>query len=98
MTGRGPWYITASAVHDYAALARLGDSADDDVFARAEVALMELAEETVASGRKPRLMDSGALVYRGPRPLRLGLVVVTERRPEGPLPQLVRVLPEHNRH
>jgi len=30
-----------------------------------------------------------------PGRLRLGLVVTTGRRPEGELPQLVRVLPEH---
>jgi hypothetical protein len=60
--------------------------------ARAEGELIRIAEETVASGRKPRRLRSGALCYRGPRPLRLGLVVTTGRRPEGELPQLVRAL------
>lgn len=93
MTARGPWYITARAVRDYAALASLGDADDDDVFAQAEESLIELAAATVASGRKPARLASGALSYRGPSPLRLRLHVVERPRPEGPLPQLVRVLP-----
>lgn len=94
---RGPWYISARAVREYAALAALGDPDDPEVWARAEGELIAMAEETVASGRRPVRMRSGALRYRGPRPLRLGLVVVETRRPEGPLPQLVRVLGEHQR-
>lgn len=98
MTGRGPWYLSARAVREYAALAGHGDPDEEAVFARAEAALMRQAEETVASGRRPVRMRSGALRYRGPRPLRLTLVVVDEPRPEGPLPQLVRVLGEAHAH
>jgi phage terminase large subunit-like protein len=94
---RGPWYISARAVREYAALTGLGDADDESVFAAAEEELIAIAEETVASGRRPRRLRTGALVYRGPRPRRLRLVVVTEPRPEGPLPQLVRVLPEYQR-
>lgn len=95
---RGPWYISARAVREYAALAQLGDTEDEDVFAGAEDALLQIAEETVASGRKPVRMRTGALRYRGPRPMRLTLIVVEEPRPEGPLPQLVRILPETHRY
>lgn len=91
----GPWYISARAVREYAALARLGNPDDPAVWDRAERELIAMARETVASGRQPRRMRSGALRYRGPRPLRLTLIVVDAPRPEGPLPQLVRVLGQH---
>jgi len=97
VTVRGPWYLSARAVREYAALAGLADTDDDDVWFQAEEELLTIAEETMASERKPRTMRTGALVYRGPKPLRLRLVVVQEPRPEGPLPQLVRVLPEYER-
>jgi hypothetical protein len=97
VTARGPWYVTARAVREYAALARLGNPDDEAVFAAAEDALIRIAEETVASGRKPSRMRSGAMRFRGPRPARLTLIVVDQPRPEGPLPQLVRVLPSHHK-
>lgn len=92
---RGPWYITAQAVRDYVRIAGLGDPADEAVFDAAEDALMAIAEATAASGRVPARLDTGALRYRGPKPLRLNLIVTTDPRPEGPLPQLVRVMPSH---
>jgi len=95
---RGPWYISARAVRDYLALrgrAVVDDGSDWD---HAAVELGRLAEQTVASGRRPKTMESGALRYRGPKPLRLGLVVMPDPRPEGDLPQLVRVLPGHAGH
>ena len=96
MTVRGPWYITTRAVSDYlTVLGRDPDSVDDDAWYQAESELISMAEETVASGRRPKRMRTGAWRYRGPRPLRLSLIVVDEPRPEGPLPQLVRVEPSH---
>ena len=97
MTAHGPWYISARAVKEYAALARLGDANDPAIWDRAESELIAMARETAASGREPRPMRSGALRYRGPRPLRLTLIVTPGPRPEGDLPQLVRVLPESQR-
>lgn len=95
MTACGPWYITAAACRDYMAITGLPDT--EAGFAAAEDALIELASATVASGRVPAPMRSGALRYRGPRPLRLTLIVTPDPRPEGELPQLVRVLGPHNR-
>lgn len=93
MTARGPWYITAAACRDYMAITGLPDT--EAGFAAAEDALIELASATVASGRVPAPMRSGALRYRGPRPARLTLIVTVDPRPEGPLPQLVRVMSSH---
>jgi hypothetical protein len=92
---RGPWYISARAVRDYLALRGRQIVDDGPAWDRAERELIEMAAATVASGREPRALDTGALRYRGPKPLRLGLVVVPAPRVEGDLPQLVRVLPSH---
>lgn len=89
----GPWYITMQAVESY--LRILGWPEDDDHWLRAEAQLVQMARETVASGREPRPTASGILRYRGPRPRRLGLVVSTAPHPDGPLPQLVDVIPAH---
>lgn len=118
---RGPWYISARAVRDYAGILVLRASGSSGAFPwweefrgdlqaiasgsldeglvwdRLAVNLQRMAEETVASGRRPKAMDSGALRYRGPKPLRLVLVVVPAPRLEGDLPQLVRVLASHER-
>lgn len=93
MPVRGPWYITAAAVREYMAIVGLPDT--DAGFAEGEERLVEAAIETVGSGRGPARMQSGALRYRGPRPERLTLVVVEGARPEGELPQLVRVMRAH---
>lgn len=92
---RGPWYVSARAVRDYLELRGRPLVEDGPEWDWAEDELMRIAAETVASGRQPREMDSGALRYRGPKPLRLGLVVMPAPREEGDLPQLVRVLPGH---
>lgn len=91
---KGPWYVSARAVREYAALARLGDPDDERVWATAEDELIDLCEETVGSGRKVLRLRSGLLQYRGPRPLRLTLIVSEDARPEGTLPQLISVLPQ----
>lgn len=93
MTARGPWYITAAAVRDYLAITGQDPDAEGDVFDRASDALVTIAIATVASDRQPTPTDSGALRYRGPRPLRLRLIVTAAVRSEGGLPQLVTVLP-----
>jgi hypothetical protein len=82
-------------VQDYLSLRGRGPVTDGPEWDRAERELIEMAIETVASGRVPRAMDSGALRYRGPKPLRLALVVIHDARAEGDLPQLVRVLAGH---
>ena len=88
MTASGPWYLSARAVREYGRLARL-DTSTDDGFDRAAMSL----QEYVAQAHHVRDQDNGLQLWRGPRPLRLRLLVSTARRREGPLPQLVTVLP-----
>jgi len=87
-----PWYISVRAVRDLLALQKRPQESDGPAFDAAEKTLMSWAEETIASGRVPKRLDSGALRYRGPAPERLTLIVTDGPRPEGDLPQLVRVL------
>lgn len=89
----GPWYITDAAVEKYLAIAGRADTtAARD---RAAVELERMAIATVESERVPRHIGQHTLRYRGPSPQRLQLIVSTEVRPEGPLPQLVDVWSEH---
>ena len=72
---RGPWYISAAAVRDYLWLMGRPDCTDGPAFDAAEAELIAIAEATVASGRTPATLQSGALRYRGPKPRRLMLIV-----------------------
>lgn len=92
----GPWYISAAAVRDYLAITRQPAVEDGPAWERARGELIRIAEDTIASSRQPARERSGALRYRGPKPLRLGLIVMPSYV-EGRSPQLVRVLPSHNR-
>jgi hypothetical protein len=89
MTGC-PWYISAQAVRDYIAIRRMRDPDGERTFEVAERELMEIAGRS--AHKAPKRMDSGALQYRGPKPHKLNLIVREEPRPEGPKPQLVRVI------
>lgn len=86
-----PWYITHRAVEDYCELHGWPD--DDEHFDRGENELLELAERA----HHVRDQDNGLQLWRGPTPGRLRLLVSTAKRPEGDLPQLVRVLPASDR-
>lgn len=92
---RGPWYVSARAVREYLALTGRPPVDDGPVWDEAEDELIDIAERTVAADRRPRVLRSGLVQYRGPRPLRLRLIVAPKPRAEGSLPQLVQVLPEH---
>jgi hypothetical protein len=95
MTARGPWYISARAVHEY--LAIVGRADNEIEFSRAERELIELAREVVRADREPKRLRGGLLQYRGPSPLRLRLLVATAASArEGELAPLVSVLPEHD--
>lgn len=95
---QGPWYITDAAV---AALLRLaGRPPTGPNLDWAAVELERMAVETMASDRVPQHTNQRIMRYRGPRRPGTGydraqLIVSTEVRPEGPLPQLVDVVPEH---
>lgn len=95
-----PWYISARAVREYAAILGVDASVDEADFDRCEDELVSIAR--VAKFGTCR--DNGLLEYRGKVPPesrrllrsrtdedRLTLLVSTEPRPEGPLPQLVSV-------
>ncbi len=88
-----PWYASAHAVRRYIEVtgSKLSfDDASDELIAYCSRAWLRYQ----GTDRQPKVARSGgAYVYRGPGPHRLGLVVVMERRPEGPKPQLVDVLP-----
>lgn len=94
MTIKGPWYISAQAVRDLLGIKGLRVADDGPEFDRAELELIELAERVVADRKEPKPMG-GLLMYRGPRPLRLRLIVSESERAEGSHPQLVGVKPDH---
>lgn len=90
---QGPWYLSARAVREYHRIATgRVDDPDDDQFDAAAEAL----QEAVGRARKVRVQHNGLELWRLTGSPRLRLLVSTEHRPEGDLPQLVRVLPEHD--
>lgn len=94
---RGPWYITMKALEDYLLLRGIDPATcSDHTLNRVEAELIKMAQQTVDSPRRPSRTRNGLLAYRGPRPLRLTLIVSGAARP-GDLPQLVGVSgnPEH---
>jgi hypothetical protein len=86
------WYVSARAVREYAAIAGRPAESDEAFGARAR----EL-EAMAAGAHHLRDQRNGLQIWRTGRPLRLRLVVSPEARPEGPLPQVVSVLPAHER-
>lgn len=85
----GPWYITATAIRQYLALLGQPVVKDGPVYRQAAEELQALA--TLCARKTPQqIADSGAEIYRGPRPRRLRLVVMPSDG-EGRAPQLVSV-------
>lgn len=88
------WYITVAAVRQYMAIMDYGGGTDGPIFDRAAIELENLCEQAklardVGPGQQSQLWRVKATV-RGKR-TRLELVVSTEQRAEGPLPQLIAV-------
>jgi hypothetical protein len=87
------WYLSAACVREYAAIARLPlddggpqwAAAERELAAHCDVA--RLAED----GPGPRQLWRTGNRDVGGRKIRLEMTVATSPRPEGPLPQLVRV-------
>lgn len=77
----GPWFITPHAVQRYIERCRPRASYEE--------ALHELVELSRGAVRK-KTLESGAELWRGPKPLRLRMVV---DRGNGGAPQLVTVRP-----
>lgn len=88
------WYITVAAVRDYMRIQGYAGSTDGPVFDRAAIELEDLCEQAklakdVGPDQQSQLWRVKATV-RDKR-TRLELVVSTEPRPEGPLPQLIAI-------
>jgi len=80
----GPWYITDTAVRQYATL-RGADRAD------AIEELRSIAKDA-AERKSPRRTAGGLLCYRVRKPIDVQLLVSDSARDEGTLPQLVAVV------
>jgi hypothetical protein len=76
-------------VREYLALTGRNGDRDDD-FAAGEDELVEITK----SATHVRNQDNGLQLWRARAPKRFRLLVSTDRRSEGSLPQLVRVLSE----
>lgn len=91
----GPWYISVAAVRELLEIKGLDRNDEGDDFTAAEQELQAIAQSVVDAKKEGTALESGAIRYRGPRPLRLRLTVMPAPRREGSLPQLVRVQPDH---
>ena len=90
------WYIGPAAVRRY-----LDVTGENLSFDAAAEKLTKMCAEIYKKyqqkpGLEPRLLASGASVYRGPSPERLRLMVAPEQEAAGRKPQLVDVLPGHS--
>lgn len=90
------WYISARAVREYLAIVGRPDDDGGPEWSRAENELQAMGQKALGGGQLRKLVPGTTLLrYRGPKPLRLGLLVSEEPRAEGPLPQLVSVNAGH---
>ena len=90
------WYIGAAAVRRY-----LDVTGETLSFEAATEKLTKMCVEIHKKyqqqpGLEPRLLASGAYVYRGPSPERLRLVVAPAQGSAGHKPELVDVMPGHS--
>lgn len=73
---QGPWFVTRAALDDFARLT--GES-------------RPALDQQIAAAHFVKRSESGAEIWRGPKPLRLRFIVRTEPGPGGDAPQLVRI-------
>lgn len=85
MTASGPWFLTPTAVGQWAALRGIHP---DQALGELIVVCCDAAER-----RSPRRSASGLLVYRVRRPIDVQLIVADQGLAAGELPQLVAVQP-----
>src|SRR3954452_5094348 len=90
------WYIGAAAVRRY--LDVTGETLSFDVATEKLTKMCADIREKYQQRQdlEPRLLPSGAYVYRGPSPERLRLLVAPEQESAGRNPQLVDGLPGHS--
>jgi|SRR6187549_3607716 len=90
------WYIGAAAVRRY--LDVTGETLPFEAAAEKLTTMCVQIHQKYQQqpGLEPRLLPSGAHVYRGPSPERLRLVVAPAQGSAGRKPQLVDVLPGHS--
>jgi hypothetical protein len=81
MAAAGRWWVTPTAIHQYCELTGRRD--DESTLAE----MIDVCEKA----HHVRSQENGLDLYRGPRPLRLRLLVAPARRSDE-LPQLVQVL------
>ena len=90
------WYIGAAAVRRYLEVTGEALSFDAATEKLTKTCVEIHAKYQQQPDLKPRLLPSGAYVYRGPSPERLRLVVAPAQESAGRKPQLVDVLPGHS--
>lgn len=92
-SGDGPWIIGVSAVTDYLQICGRPIVSSGDDYDLAEMELAEIAQKIVERDRPGdgRPMPDNCVQYRGPRPMRLRLLVSFA----GERPRLVKVQPDH---
>jgi hypothetical protein len=90
------WYIGSAAVRQY--LEVTGEPLSFDAATEKVTGICAAVRQKYERQPelKPRVLESGASVYRGPPPERLRLVVATDQVAAGRKPQLVNVLPGHS--
>jgi hypothetical protein len=90
------WYIGAAAVRRY--LDVTGQALSFDAATEKLTKMCAEIHEKYQQrpDLEPRVLASGAYVYRGPSPERLRLLVTPDDEPAGRKPQLVDVLPGHS--
>jgi len=90
------WYIGAAAVRRYLDVTGENLSFDEAAEKLTAICVQSQKKYQQQPGLEPRLLVSGASVYRGPSPERLRLVVAPAQGSAGRKPQLVDVLPGHS--
>lgn len=85
------WYVTVAAVHEFQGIAGLPAAADGPLFDRAAKELSQACESATLWRDEGHRQIYRAKVQLSGRVVRLELYVSLQQRPEGDLPQLVRV-------
>jgi hypothetical protein len=86
----GPWYVTIAAVEQYCKIKGTNPESDQD-FGAAQDELIAIAKKITADCKPGKELRTGAIAFRGPKPLRVRLLVSYTERSEGNLPQLFSV-------